>query len=200
MFETPWLILPGLLLLLLPLDWLLVGEVRLGQMEQMFQSARRRKVSGWNALVLIGDSLRAGLGAWCMFRGAGIWAEGREWARPELVVPGVLALGLLAGMVAQLYTRRDSEALLAPLGYSAGLIAALANPMAAVLGLIMAVAMVMGLRNWSAFFVTAALGVGGLGLAFADHDRVTPVILGVVVFVPAIAGMLTNRHLMMPGR
>lgn len=42
--ETPWLMLPAMLLLGFPLDALLRGEVRFGQVDQMLQRGRKRRL------------------------------------------------------------------------------------------------------------------------------------------------------------
>ena len=72
--DSMWVLLPAMLLLGMPMDWLLRGEVRFGQVDQMFLRGRKRELSGWNAAMLVLDPVRAAVGAGLLAQGAKIAA------------------------------------------------------------------------------------------------------------------------------
>lgn len=199
-FASIWSLLPAAGLLWLPMDWLLRGEVRFGQVEQMFQAGRQRRLTAWNASMLVLDPLRAVAGAALAVVGTKALRPLIGGSFPDLVLAVVMAGLLAVGLALQLYTRRDAEYLLAPVGYAAGLIVQLVEPSVAAITLLLAFATLAGLRSWPAFFLAAAVACAGLGFAISELDRVTPAVLGGVLVLPGIAGMLTGRHLMMAGR
>ncbi len=195
-----WVLLPAMLLLGMPMDWLLRGEVRFGQVDQMFLRGRKRELSGWNAAMLVLDPVRAAVGAGLLAQGAKIAAVHLGGSFPDATAPLILGIGMFVSMVAQLYTGRDPEYLLAPVGYAAGLIISLVAPSVAAIALLISFATLAGTRAWSGFFFAGAIACAGVGFLLMELDPVTPAVLGAVLFLPAIAGMLMGRHLMMPGR
>lgn len=199
-FESMWVLVPAVLLLCFPLDGLLRGEVRFGQVDQMFLRGRKRRLSVWNTAMLAIDPLRAAGGAYLLIAGLRQVDPIGGGLMAEATMPLLMGAILFVALIAQLVTRRDPEYLLAPVGFSAGLIVQLMSPSVAAIALLAGFVALAGVRAWSAYFLVAAVACAGGGFALMELDRVTPLVLGSVLVLPGIAGMLTGRHLMMPGR
>ncbi len=198
--ETPWLMLPAMLLLGFPLDVLLRGEVRFGQVDQMLQRGRKRRLGAWNVLVLALDPVRAGVGAWWLAAGAAAAAVEVGNVESIWVEAAMVGAGALVGLAAQLHTRRDSEYLLAPVGFAAGLVAVLVSPAVAGIALLAAFGALAGMRSWEAFFFGAAASCVVGGFLLGEDALAIPLMVGAALLLPAVAGMLVGRQLMMPGR
>ena len=191
--------LPAMLLLGVPLDVLLRGEVRFGQVDQMLQRGRKQRLGAWNVLVLALDPVRAGLGAWLLAAGAVAAVEVGN-VEAIWVEAAMVGAGALVGLAAQLHTRRDSEYLLAPVGFAAGLVAVLVSPAVAGIALLAAFGALAGMRSWEAFFFGAAASCVVGGFLLGEDALAIPLMVGAALLLPAVAGMLVGRQLMMPGR
>jgi len=109
-----------------------------------------------------------------------------------------LFLGLLiAGVVAQLITRRAEGALLAPIGYVMGVVFALVPWPLAMVGLVSGITSIFAFRQLHAFFGFSAATVGLVGLLFESPVVWLVPAVG-LLFMPLLAGLMTGRALEMP--
>lgn len=187
---------PALLLLLFPADRLLSSAVELrtfGSFHTLENSPGRRP--WWWVPVLGIDPVRA-WGGTVLLRMA-LAPGANDWAATDKGAYWAIVAGLLAGVVAQLPTRRDSTALLAPLGYAAGIVAALVPWTVTLIGLAAALTGMFGLRHFPGFFAVGILAVGGLGFALHASAMWLLPALGVLA-TPIVAAALTRRSLEIP--
>jgi hypothetical protein len=187
---------PGVLLLLFPADRLLSARVELRSFESfnsLVNSPNHRP--WWWVPALWFDPLRACLGTLLLKHALALapapWAELPKTAYWTAV--GTLVLAVIAQMV----TRREKDALLAPLGFVAGLAAALVPWHVALLALASAIAALFAFRNFPVFFVAGAAVVGGLGFAFhADSAWIVPT--ATLLVLPVVVAFLTGTTLEIP--
>ena len=192
------LLAPGLLLLLFPADRLLSSATRLRPLESfrtLDDSPRFRP--WWWVPVLWLDPLRGLLGTALLIRAFTL--AGVPWA----VVPKLeygLVLGVLGmALVAQTLTRRGDEALLAPMGFAAGVVVALTPWPVALISVAMSAAGMLAFRQFHLFFSTAAVMVVVLGFALKGSAMwYLPAAGGLVV--PLLLVAMTGKTLELPTR
>ncbi len=196
--EIIWIrFVPALLLLFYPLDDFLRGKIRLRDYEAIRNDSMGaftgwlRQPSAWL------DPVRAFFGAW-LLRHA--WVMEADAAVPGLwfhlpLFGTLLILTLALGV--QMHTRRDTEALFAPLGYTGGIVFVLLPPEVAVLVIALAGVCLMAFRHWGAFFFFGALGSGVIGYMVlrVDYWMVASVIL---MIEPLMISLLVRRELLLP--
>lgn len=94
-------------------------------------------------------------------------------------------------------TGREEGALLAPVGYMAGMLFALLPWPMATVGLVSGITGLFAFRQLHGFFGFTAAVVGLVGLLFEYSPMwLIPAVL--LLFVPVFAGLLTGRSLEMP--
>jgi hypothetical protein len=150
---------PGLLLLLFPADRLLSSttELRTFAHFQRLENSPSHRRWWWVPLLWL-DPVRGFAGAWLLT--SPLREAPTSWAAlPKPAYALVVAL-LAASVLCQLPTRRDRAALLAPVGFVAGLVAALVPWTASGLGLTLAVTAMLGFRQFHAFFTVGLFAVG----------------------------------------
>lgn len=196
---THWgLFASGVVLLLFPADRLLSRRVQLRSFGcfQSLEDSPRHRPWWWVPLLWV-DPFRGFAGAVCLKTSLGL--SGSEWAsfwrEPYAIVVALLCLGVMC----QLFTRRDREAFLAPIGFVAGIVTALTPWTVALIGLTMALAGMFAFRSFVAFFVLGVASVGALGLALgASPLWLIPSL--VVLALPAVWRMASGRALEIPTR
>ncbi len=113
---------------------------------------------------------------------------------------GVLALALMVQMFA-VRNPEDDDTLLAPVGFTIGMIFALiAMPAVAVLTTVVAVASVAAFRSWHAFFLGAVVAVVGTGFLLMRGEKS---MLGAVVLLlvePVLICVVVRREFVIPVR
>jgi hypothetical protein len=112
-----------------------------------------------------------------------------------------LTMGLLLAMATtvQVHTRRYEKALLAPIGYIAGIWFALLSPAVALLAVVVGIGGMITFRSWSAFFLCGALYVGGAGLWLMGKNLHVPLSAGLAI-LPWVISAIYHRTLMQPLR
>jgi len=190
------LFIPALLLLFYPLDSWLRGQISLRDFEHVNRQRRPDAPhTWWRAPYFWIDPVRAFIGAWLL----------RHSWEIEPPLPGLWRhLPLLASLIvlslsigAQMHTRRDDDALFAPIGYSAGVVFALLPPQIAILVVILAGACLVGFRGWSAFFISGAIGAGAMGYMILRMDY-WMVVTVVLLMEPSLLSLLVRRKLRLP--
>ena len=181
-----------------PTDFLLPRETRLRDFESFVSlenSPGRRP--WWWLLALWLDPLRAFGGTYLL-----IHAFAAPAGRHGLVhSPGYwIATAILAlSCVCQCLTRRDPEALLAPIGYCVGCLAIIAAPAAAAIGCALAVTSLFAFRRLNAFF-----GVAIVTLPVLDYvlgGSLPWLLPGLIVLtLPLFLTLVTGRTLEIPTR
>lgn len=195
-----WLLFfPALLLLFFPLDSLLFKNLKLRSLEHIDfgEGAWARKPSAWWSPSLWLDPARAFLGTWML-----IHAWDLEGGAPGLLrwVPFLTTAVLLAMSTGvQMHTRRDTDALLAPTGYIAGIWFALLSPAVALLAVVVGIGGMIAFRSWSAFFLCGAVYVGVAGLWLIGRDLHVPLSTALAM-LPWVISAIYHRTLMQPLR
>lgn len=192
-----WFALGGLLLLF-PADRLLSGRVRLRSFEsfQTLENSPRRRAWWWVPLLWL-DPLRGFAGAWSLR-----WSlptAGQDWAAAEKIPYAAVVAVLCAGVACQMFRRGEREALLAPLGFVGGIVAALTPWAVACIGLAMALTAMNAFRRFQAFFAAGFAVVGCLGLALKAEPRWLILAL-VILALPGVVGVTSGRPLEIPAR
>jgi hypothetical protein len=186
----------GLLLLLFPADRLLSSSVEL----RTFGCFRRLDHSPgprpwWWVPILWFDPVRAFVGAWLI-----TWplpARDVEWAALPKTACGLTIALLAAGVLCQLFTRRDRTVLLAPMGFVAGVVVALVPWHVAALGLTIAVTAMLAFRQFQVFFIAGFLTIGVLGFVLKAE---IPWLLSALAMLalPIAASVAMERTLEIP--
>ena len=188
---------PAVLLLFFPADRLLSSSVQLRSFEyfRRLEDSPHRRPWWWVPSLWI-DPLRGFGGVYLLDRACGI--EPDRWALLHSPAFWMMTALLLLAIVCQLLTRRgDGEALLAPMGFVAGMIAALAHWQVASIGLAVAVVGVFGFRDFNGFFVLGLPAVIGLAFALEPHPAWIVFVIGPLV-LPVVLAFLMQRHLEIP--
>lgn len=185
----------ALVFLFYPLDDLLRGRVRLHDYEHIRNDPLDSSRAWWRQPWLWVDPLRAFVGGW-LFRHAwtiepplpGLWKHLPFFAALLVMV---LALGV------QMHTRRDDDAVFAPIGYTGGLVFAVLPPEIAVLVVVLAAACLMAFRGWSAYFIFGAIAAGAFGFMIlrVNFWMVAAVIL---MLEPVLISLVARRRLLLP--
>jgi hypothetical protein len=194
----PALCASGLLLTIFPADRLLSQWVRLRSFDCFHTLERSPEHRPWwwvPALWL--DPLRGFAGAWLLK--ASLGAPRADWAALPKDAYALIVAALGAGVVSQLFTRRDSEALLAPLGFVVGIVAALTPWAVAALGVAVALIAMCAFRRFHAFFTAGFIALAALGLALRAPGAWLVAAL-IVVALPLAVSAMTGRALEIPTR
>lgn len=185
----------GLVLLICPLDVFLRGNVSVRSYEKICERRGRAARRWWLQPGLLVDVPRAFAGGW-LLRNA--WTiepplEGIGRHLPLAVSVAFMGLALLV----QMHTSRKAGVVLAPVGFSAGLVFALLPLWVAALVVVLAVVSLIGFRGWSAYFLSGALGAGALGFMALRFDAwmIAAVLL---MMEPLLVSLLADRELVLP--
>jgi hypothetical protein len=192
------LFLPAMLLLLFPADRLLSTKVQLRTFESFrsLENSPRFRPWWWVPALWL-DPIRGFAGAlllkWALAIVSARWTLEQKPAYWLLV--GLLGFAVLC----QSFTRRDREALLAPMGFVAGIVLALMPPAVALIGFATAVLSVFAFHRFHAFFTAGLAMVALLGVLLDTHFMwLAPAV--VVLAVPLALGAITGRSLELPTR
>lgn len=193
------LLVPGVLLLLFPADRLLSSRVELRTYDrfQSLEDSPRHRPWWWVPSLWL-DPLRACLGT-LLLRHALALAAARQDPLPW--GPYALALAILAlGIVCQMVTRRgDRGVLLAPMGFVAGVVLALAPWSVSLLSITVAVVGLLAFRQFQAFFICGLLGVALFGLALGADAGWIGASAGAFA-LPVAAALVSGSALELPVR
>ena len=190
------ILLPGLLLLLFPAEFLLSKHVKLRSFEtftSLENSPRSRP--WWWVPVLFVDPLRGFGGAWLVKNGLGITVFSGKFF--HLPAQWAMAAVLILSVFVQMFTRRDDEALLAPIGFLAGAVALLLPLPVALISYAMAIAAIFGLRAFAAFFIAAMIMIPLLGVPFRGN-LIWLGIAAIVMGLPVLTSVVSGRTLELP--
>ena len=193
------LFVPGVLLLVIPADRLLSSLVELRSFDgfQSLDNSPRYRPWWWVAALWL-DPLRGFFGTLLLRESLALTVA--PWAlTPKAAY--ALALAILAlGGVCQTFTRRgDQGVLLAPVGYVAGMVCALAPWSVAVIALVAATLGLFAFRQFHAFFAVGLVAVGLLGfLLGAEAAWIAPAIGAFAL--PIFTGLVTGSTLELPTR
>ncbi|MCF3649259.1 hypothetical protein [Synoicihabitans lomoniglobus] len=192
------LLVPGALLLLIPANSFLSTVVQLRTFDSFNNlDSRRHHRPWWWVPSLWLDPARGYLGALLVKISLTLTSD--LWAYVPKPDYALLMVVLGLGIISQLYTRREEHVLLAPIGFVAGMLFALLTWPVALVGLIAGVTGLFAFRSFAAFFVTALVGVAGLGLLLGERPLwLVPAV--VVCGLPIIASLITGSTLELPTR
>lgn len=180
----------ALLLLLFPLGPLFGARLKLAPFD------RRARPGLRSLFLLLIDPVRAYYGASLFLTQAAPW---REWSFAdgyggELVIAAFFG----ATLAAQTFGRMTPDYVLAPLGFMAGLVIALLNPVAATFSLILAFSAAWAFRAWAASFLVGALAIAGIGFALMSEDRIQTALFGILCAGPALISLMLARQMALP--
>lgn len=189
-----WLFAPSLLLLLFPGDWLLGNRVELLNFDRAGNRSASINRRRWVYVRWL-EPLRGFGGAFALKVSLPLTTD--LWRYLPGPAYALFIAILAAGMIAQLPTSREEGALLAPVGYAAGVLFVLLPwPLAAV-GLVGGVTSLFAFRQLNAFFGFTAVVVGFVGLLFKISAIWLIPAVGLLL-IPVVASLLTGRTLEMP--
>ncbi len=194
--QIHWVLLvAGLVLLICPLDVFLRGNVSVRSYQRLCERRGRTGRRWWLQPSLLVDVPRAFAGGW-LVRNA--WTiepplEGIGRHLPLAISVAVMGLALLV----QMRTSRKAGVVLAPVGFSAGLVFAVLPVWVAALVVVLAVVSLVGFRGWSAYFLSGALGAGALGFMALRLDA-WMVAAVVLMLEPLLVSLLVGRELVLP--
>lgn len=189
----------GVLLLLFPADRLLSSRVELRSFDRFhsLESSPRFRPWWWVPVLWL-DPVRGFFGASLLQRSLTIDSTLWVWVpKPEYA----LLVGLLAiATMGQTLTRRgDRDVLLAPVGFTAGAVAALTPWPVALIGIAAALIGLFAFRQFGAYFVCGLSAVVLLGFALKAPLAGTAAAAGVFV-LPVVTAFVTSRTLELPAR
>lgn len=192
------LFVPALALLWYPADKLMSRTTQL----RTFESFRNLENSpgdlGWWRVPLLWlDPVRSFAGTLLLQRAFRLIPAGPEIIK--LPAYWVLLGILLVAIVAQTITRRGEDAVLAPIGFLVGLIAALLPWSVVLIGSAMGIAALFAFRRFHAFFTVGPITIGLLGFFFGIEPLwLIPAV--VLLGAPCILALLTGRLMELPAR
>lgn len=193
------LFVPAILLLLFPADRLLSSLVELRSFDcfQNLENSPRYRPWWWVPSLWL-DPLRGFLGTLLLQRAVEITTV--TWTfTPKLeyaLLVGMIALGVLC----QTFTRRgDTGVLLAPIGFVAGVVAALTPWPVALLGIVTATLGLFAFRQFHAFFAVGLTAVCLLGFVLGTGMMWIGPAIGALA-LPIAAGLVTGSTLELPTR
>ena len=192
-----WSYLVGAVLaLMFPTDLLLPQATRLRDFESFVSlEDSPQKRPWWWLLALWLDPVRAFGGTALLLR-AVVAPAGRH-ALVHSPAYWIITLILSASCLSQCLTRRDSEALLAPIGFSVGCLCVIVAPAAAAIGFALAIMSLFAFRRLNAFF-----GVAFATLPILDYflgGRLPWLLPALIVLaIPLAATLITGRTLELP--
>jgi len=189
----------AILLLLFPADRLLSSMVELRSFDcfNSLDSSPRRRPWWWVPALWL-DPLRGFAGTWLLVRSLDL--DVRFWSQLSKGGYGVLLAVLGLGLVSQVFTRRGGAGvLLAPIGFAAGMVAALTPWSLGLPALIAAAVGLFGFRQFGAFFWCGALALPLLGVAVGvEIFWVVPA--AVALALPGFAAWVSGSTLELPVR
>lgn len=189
-----WLFTPAVLLLLFPGDRLMSPQVELLNFDRASHRSRSPKCSRWVYSRWL-EPLRSFGGAFVLKVSLPLTTD--LWHYVPQTEYSLFVGVLFLGMILQLFTRREEDALLAPIGYVVGLMFAIVPWPVALVGLIAGITSLFAFRQLQGFFGMAAVVVVAIGLLLEAPVIWMLPIVGVLL-VPVIAGLTTGRTLEMP--
>lgn len=189
---------PGLLLLLFPADRLLSSTVVLRSFESFrtLEDSPRHRPWWWVPVLWI-DPIRGLVGTLLVKQALAIVSE--EWALVPLAAYWSMTVILGLAVLAQIFTRRDRDVLLAPIGFVAGVVAALIPWPVAGIAFPLAFAGLFGFRSFHAFFSVGLAAIAIIGFALRAKVAWVAPAVG-VLSLPIIAGFLARATLELPTR
>ena len=192
------LFLPGLLLLLYPADRLLSSMVQLRSYESFvsLENSPRYRPWWWVPILWI-DPLRGLLGTWLIRQAFAM--EASVWTTAPKLMYGLTVLILAVAVLCQTLTRRDRDALLAPIGFVAGIVAALMPMSVALIAFSTALMSVFAFRRLHAFFTVSLVMIALLAVVF-DTKLMWLAPALIVVAMPIMLGLITGSSLEIPTR
>lgn len=193
------LLAPGALLLLIPADRLLSSLVELRSFDcfQSLENSPRHRPWWWVPALWL-DPLRGFFGAFLLKESLAITSV--PWAVTPKPAYALMLAVLALGVVCQTATRRgDQGVLLAPMGYVAGVVAALTPWPVALIAVVTASLGLFAFRQFHAYFVFGSVAVALLGFVLgAEMMWISPAIGAFAL--PVIAGIVTGSTLELPTR
>lgn len=198
MIIHPGLFALGVLLLLFPADRLLSQLVSLRSFDCFLSLNNSPRFRPWWWVPLLWlDPFRGFAGAFALR--TAVVPPSYDWATtakgPYAVVVSLLCLGV----VCQMLTRRERDAFLAPIGFVAGIVAALTPWAVAGIGVTMALTGMFAFRQFHAFFGVGLTAVAALGFALnAGPMWLIPSIA--VLGLPGLLAGVSGRALEIPTR
>jgi len=192
------LFVPAVLLLLFPADRLLSANVQLRTFESFrsLENSPRHRPWWWVPALWL-DPVR-GFAGTLLLKAAFALAPA-EWTLRQAPTYWLLVGLLGAAVLCQSFTGRDHEVLLAPIGFVAGIVAALMPLPVAVIGLATAMMSLFAFRRFHAFFTVGLAMIALLGALFDTHFMwLAPA--GLVLIVPLALGAIAGRTLELPTR
>ncbi|MGH9771748.1 MAG: hypothetical protein ACRD4Q_08635 [Candidatus Acidiferrales bacterium] len=198
MIIHPSLFVPALLLLVFPADRLLSSFVELRNFDSFHTLDRAARFRAWwwvPALWI--DPWRGFGGAWLLTRSLDL--HFKPW---DVLPPFAYSLAIavmVLGVGAQLVTRREPGAFLAPIGFVTGVLASLAPWTVTAIVVTIAITCMVGLRNFYAFFVAGFAAVLFLGFVMSTGPGwIVPAL--VALGLPVAVGLIAGRTLELPTR
>jgi hypothetical protein len=193
------LFVPGVLLLLYPADRLLSSLVELRSFDcfQNLENSQRYRPWWWVPVLWL-DPLRGFLGTILVQHAAGITDV--TWELTPKSEYALFVAVIAVGVLCQTITRRgDAGVLLAPIGFVAGAVTALAPLAVASIGIVTAALGLFAFRQFHAFFAFGLMAVGLLGLVLGAGMMWIAPAVG-VLSLPIVAGLVTGSTLEIPTR
>jgi hypothetical protein len=190
---------PGMLLLLFPADRLLSSLVELRSFDcfQNLQNSPRYRPWWWVPSLWL-DPLRGLLGTLLLRRAVEITSV--TWTFTPKLEYALLVVMIALGVLCQMFTRRgDTGVLLAPIGFVAGVVAALTPWPVALLGIVCATVGLFAFRQFYAFFAAGLAAVSVLGLVLRTGMMWIGPAIGVLA-LPIAIGLVTGSTLELPTR
>lgn len=178
-------------LLLAPSNALLPREVEL----LSFDRLRNRSTGRRSVLTRWLDPLRGFGGAFLLKVSLPLTSD--LWNYVPHLEYGVLVGVLVLGVVSQVYTRREVDAILAPMGYLTGVLFAMVSWPVALIALIAGITGMYAFRQFHAYLGLVAVVVTPVGLLLE-----TPIIwlipMVCLLLIPVLASLMTGRTLEVP--
>jgi hypothetical protein len=198
-----------LAMLLYPLGLGLGSRVQLRRYNQVGNGANDAGwLTSWITVPrLWADPLRSFLGIWLLRQDDVVFhlpADASESVarQPMLITVGIVAAALLVQCFA--VRSEDGDELLAPIGFATGLIAALAPPLIAVFGVVLAVLGATGLRTWSGYFLGGAVGMVATGYVLGQGNEAHPFFWTAIgaglLCEPVLLAIIMRREFVIPVR
>jgi hypothetical protein len=190
---------PGVLLLLFPADRLLSPLVELRSFDrfQNLENSPRYRPWWWVPALWL-DPLRGFAGAWLLLQAFGLTSVKWETAPVPEYAGFVVLIGL--GVLCQTLTRRGDEGiLLAPIGFVAGVVVAVAPWAVSAMGIVSATLGLFAFRQFNAYFAIGSVAVAVLGLVLSTDAMWLWPASGAFA-LPLLAALVSGCTLELPTR
>lgn len=192
------LFVPGLLLMMFPADRLLSRVVRLRSFDcfQSLENSPRFRPWWWVPALWL-DPLRGFFGTYCLKRSLALPDD--RWSDIPMPAYAVFIGILCLGVLSQMFTRRVNDAVLAPIGFVAGIVLALTPWAVGAIGAVMALTGMFAFRRFHAFFSIGCAVIAFLGFVLGAGIRwLVPAL--VVLALPLAVSAFSGRGLEIPTR